>query len=155
MRLKTVSPQLKPAKPLSAGLEQSALSCTLQCFPIGDGGDGTAGLIVKNANGFFEELTATDPLFRKIKTSIGFIDLHQTAVIEMAEISGLKLLQEQEKNPTAHYFIWHRRTDQDSTGQRGPENYSLYRRQRYGRRRLWYTTGTGNPLSGQNRKGTD
>ncbi len=84
---------------IARGLKQSALPCTRQCFPIGDGGDGTAAMIVKNVNGVFEELTATDPLYRKIKTSIGFIDLHQTAVIEMAEISGLKLLQEQEKNP--------------------------------------------------------
>lgn len=86
-------------KAIVSGLEQSTLSCTLQCFPIGDGGDGTGGLIVKYANGVFEEHTATDPLFRQIKTSIGFTDLHQTAVIEMAEISGLKLLQEQERNP--------------------------------------------------------
>lgn len=84
---------------IERGLEQSSLACTRQCFPIGDGGDGTAALIVKNANGVFEELTATDPLHRKIKTSIGFIDLHQTAVIEMAEISGLKLLQDQERDP--------------------------------------------------------
>jgi glycerate 2-kinase len=86
-------------KAIANGLEQSTLPCTLQCFPIGDGGDGTAELIVKNANGIFEELTAMDPLFRKIKTSIGYIDFHQTAVIELAEISGLKLLQEQEKDP--------------------------------------------------------
>jgi glycerate 2-kinase len=84
---------------IARGLEQSSFSCTLQSFPIGDGGDGTAQLIVKNANGVFEELTATDPLFRKIKTSIGFIDHHQTAVIEMAEISGLKLLKKQEQYP--------------------------------------------------------
>jgi len=92
-------PATAACKAIERGLKQSGLACSLQCFPIGDGGDGTAELIVKNGNGSFEELTATDPLRRKIKTSMGFIDLHQTAVIEMAEISGLKLLQDREKDP--------------------------------------------------------
>ncbi len=45
------------------------------------------------------ETEASDPLGRKIKSSIGFIEFGQTAVIEMADISGLKRLQPMERAP--------------------------------------------------------
>jgi glycerate kinase len=87
------------AEAIRMGLMQSGLPCSIECFPIGDGGDGTASLIIKNLNGCIVETQASDPLGRKIKTSIGFIEGGKTAVIEMADISGLKLLQEQERDP--------------------------------------------------------
>ena len=33
------------------GLMQSKLDCSCECFPIGDGGDGTAELIIKKCGG--------------------------------------------------------------------------------------------------------
>jgi glycerate 2-kinase len=87
------------AEAIREGLLESGLSASLQCFPIGDGGDGTASLIVENQQGVFYEVQANDPLGRKIKTSIGFVDGGKSAVIEMADISGLKLLQYQELDP--------------------------------------------------------
>ena len=47
-------PATAACKAIERGLEQSSLACTRQCFPIGDGGDGTAALIVKNAMGFLK-----------------------------------------------------------------------------------------------------
>jgi glycerate kinase len=87
------------AEAIRLGLMQSGLPCSTECFPIGDGGDGTASLIIKSLNGYYIETQASDPLGRKIKTSFGFIEGGKTAVIEMADISGLKLLQEQERDP--------------------------------------------------------
>jgi len=87
------------ADAIRKGLLQSGLTCSIRCFPIGDGGDGTAALILQYENGISEDATANDPLGRKIKTSIGFIDDGHTAVIEMADISGLRLLMDSEKNP--------------------------------------------------------
>jgi glycerate kinase len=87
------------AEAIRKGLLESDLLCSLQCFPIGDGGDGTASLIVKNQYGVLIEAEANDPLGRKIKTSIGFINDGKTAVIEMADKSGLKLLLHQALDP--------------------------------------------------------
>jgi glycerate 2-kinase len=87
------------ADAIRLGLLQSGLRCSIRSFPIGDGGDGTGSLIVHHGGGMFHETQAKDPLGRKISTSIGFIDDGQTAVIEMADISGLKILQEEEKDP--------------------------------------------------------
>ena len=87
------------AEAIRQGLMQSGLSCTLRCFPIGDGGDGTAALIVHHLQGYFLQAETSDPLGRRIKTTVGFVDRGKTAVIEMADSSGLKLLQAEEYKP--------------------------------------------------------
>jgi glycerate 2-kinase len=87
------------AKAIREGLLDSGLFCSIACFPVGDGGDGTASLIMNNLGGFFIDVHANDPLGRKIKTSVGFVDDGKTAVIEMANVSGLKLLQQKEFDP--------------------------------------------------------
>jgi glycerate 2-kinase len=87
------------AESIRLGLIQSGLPCEILCFPIGDGGDGTASLIIGKLGGLVQEVIASDPIGRKIKSFIGFIDGGKTAVLEMAEISGLKLLQPHELNP--------------------------------------------------------
>lgn len=92
-------PAADAAEAIRRGILQSGLACTTQCFPVGDGGDGTAALIVKYFGGVTYVAEAHDPIGRMIKTSIGFIDRGKTAVIEMADISGLKLLQQDELDP--------------------------------------------------------
>ena len=87
------------ANAIEEGLLQSGLACTTQCFPIGDGGDGTGTLLTKACNGYFVTEMVHDPLGRLINASMGLIDDGQTAVIEMAAASGLQLLKKEELNP--------------------------------------------------------
>jgi glycerate 2-kinase len=78
---------------------ESKLDCECECFPIGDGGDGTGELIIKKCSGQSVEADVHDALGRKIKASFGLIDKGKTAVIEMADASGLRLLKPEELNP--------------------------------------------------------
>ena len=87
------------AEAIKIGLEESKLQCTVDCFPVGDGGDGTADLILKYYNGKTVFVTVHDPLMRKISSSFGLMEGKKTAVIEMANASGLKLLQLNELDP--------------------------------------------------------
>lgn len=87
------------ASAIREGLMQSSLDCTCECFPIGDGGDGTGELIIKKCRGDLVNAEVHDPLGRKINASFGLIDEGKTAVIEMADASGLRLLQAEELNP--------------------------------------------------------
>jgi glycerate kinase len=87
------------AEAIKNGLEQSALSCTTTSFPVGDGGDGTAALLLKHPGTKIISVEVHDPLGRKIKTSFGLIDEGKTAVIEMADASGLRLLLPNEYDP--------------------------------------------------------
>lgn len=87
------------ADSIKEGLLQSRLNCNCECFPIADGGDGTGNLIIEKLGGLLVEMETNDPLGRKIKTSFGIIDQGNTAIIEMAHASGLKLLSTDELNP--------------------------------------------------------
>jgi len=84
---------------IQQGLTLSKLECTTACFPIADGGDGTGSLIIQNRNGTVIWKEVSDPLGRKIQSSFGLIDNGKTAVIEMADSSGLRLLKKEELNP--------------------------------------------------------
>jgi glycerate 2-kinase len=87
------------------GLKQSGLECTTVRFPIADGGDGTGSLLIEACKGKKITKQVNDPLGRKINASFGLIDDGKTAVIEMADASGLRLLAKNELNPlTASSF---------------------------------------------------
>jgi glycerate kinase len=87
------------AQAIQKGLQFSKLSCTSECFPIADGGDGTANLIIQRFGGIIIQATVKDPLGKLINSNYGLIDNGRTAVIEMANSSGLRLLKPDELNP--------------------------------------------------------
>lgn len=87
------------ANAIREGLLQGRLNCTCECFPVADGGDGTAVLLIEKLSGQTIHTKVHDPLDRIITASFGLIDDGKTAVIELANASGLKLLQPSEYNP--------------------------------------------------------
>jgi glycerate 2-kinase len=87
------------AKAIAEGLQRSSLHCTTRLFPIGDGGDGTADLLVRRLNGKRINVEVLDPLGRKIDSGYAVIHEGKTAVIEMADASGIKLLRADELDP--------------------------------------------------------
>jgi glycerate kinase len=87
------------AEAIYEGLQQSRVSFTAECFPIGDGGDGTGLLIAQKLKGKTVSCEVSDPLGRKTTSSFDLIDEGRTAVIEMANASGLRLLSANELNP--------------------------------------------------------
>lgn len=87
------------AEAISKGLQQSKLSVKTTNFPVGDGGDGTAKLLLQHLGGNMIMRTVHDPLGRKINASFGLTDDLETAIIELADASGLKLLKQAEYDP--------------------------------------------------------
>ena len=85
------------AAAIQRGLAHAAPGATSECFPIGDGGDGTADLLIDRLHGQRIPAKARDPLGRNIQTYFGLAG--STAIIEMANASGLRLLTPQELNP--------------------------------------------------------
>lgn len=67
--------------------------------PIADGGEGTVEALVLSKHGEIVSIEATDPLNRRISCDYGIIAKEKLAVIEIAQIAGLPLLKEEEKNP--------------------------------------------------------
>lgn len=84
---------------IAKGLKKSQLSCTLQLIPIADGGDGTARLISKKLSAKTMKALVHGPLGKKIEASYGWVSTSKTAIIELADASGLKLLNPGKLNP--------------------------------------------------------
>ena len=73
--------------------------CEVVKIPVGDGGEGTVDALIATMGGKRVSCVAHDPLMRSIKASYGILGDNHTAVIEMAETSGLALLSPRERNP--------------------------------------------------------
>lgn len=84
---------------IQKGLEASELQCSCECFPIGDGGNGTCRLIIDKCQGTIDDVGVKDPLGRSIYAPFGLIDSGKMAIIEMADASGLHLLKQDELDP--------------------------------------------------------
>lgn len=67
--------------------------------PIADGGEGTVASIIKSVGGRIIKTRVHDPLMRIIDAEYGILPDDKTAVIEMAQASGLTLLNQNERNP--------------------------------------------------------
>jgi glycerate kinase len=89
----------KVAEAIDNGLQKSKLTCTTTCFPVADGGDGTADLLIDHLGGQLIHAIVRDPLARKISSSFGWIEKDKTAIIELAAASGLRLLNADEYDP--------------------------------------------------------
>ena len=86
------------AEAIGRGLEASGLACSLDLMPIADGGDDTMEVLV-GQDGRIIKVQVDDPLGRPIEAELGLMADGQTAVVEMARASGLKLLTPQERDP--------------------------------------------------------
>jgi glycerate kinase len=84
---------------IQKGLMQSEIRCTCECFPIGDGGDGTGMLIIKKCDGEFVKTITQNAIGREIHAKYGLIENGKTAIIEMADTSGIRLLRSHELEP--------------------------------------------------------
>ena len=87
------------ARSIQQGLFKSRLECNCSLFPIADGGDGTSAMILNKLDGEIIQYNVQNPVGDIIKSSTGLIDNGVTAIIEMANASGLKLLKPEECNP--------------------------------------------------------
>ncbi|MBN1821745.1 MAG: glycerate kinase [Prolixibacteraceae bacterium] len=84
---------------IEKALLESGHDFVIRKVPVADGGDGTADLLIDFFHLTVYQQTVKDPLQRGIQAKLGF--QNGIAVIEMADASGMKLLDEHELNPLA------------------------------------------------------
>ncbi len=87
------------ADALKKGLLQGGWKGSIVTCPVGDGGDGTGALLRQYMGAHLHYCRVQDPLGRWINAPLGWVTPTQTAIIEMADASGLRLLQQHEYNP--------------------------------------------------------
>ena len=73
----------------------------IRCIEIADGGEGTVATLTRVLGGDVVKAIVSDPLGRKIEATYGIATIsgHKTAIMEMAQASGLTLLKPSERNP--------------------------------------------------------
>jgi len=84
---------------IARGIRRAIPEADIIELPMGDGGEGTAGIITQHVGGHMVDVEAKDPLFRTIRTQYGLSPDGNTAYIDMAAASGLQLLTAPERNP--------------------------------------------------------
>lgn len=87
------------AAAIEKGIHKTDPSIKTLCLPIADGGEGTLEAFVKATNGNYITATVKNPIGKNIQASFGVLGDGETCVIEMAQASGLILLNESERNP--------------------------------------------------------
>ncbi|PSJ71725.1 glycerate kinase [Sphingobacteriales bacterium UPWRP_1] len=68
-------------------------------LPLSDGGEGITDILTQCLHGSFIETTVCNPLFKPVVARYGLIGNSKTAVIELAQASGLQLLLPAQRNP--------------------------------------------------------
>jgi glycerate kinase len=89
------------AAAIAEGLERAGLSPPDRC-PVADGGEGTLEILLTALGGETAGAPATDPLGRAIATAgFALIEGGGTAIVEVAEASGLHLVAPEERDAYA------------------------------------------------------
>ena len=83
---------------LEKGLRKVFPESDILKMPMADGGDGTIDVVRYYLKADKIEVSVNDPLFRPVLASYLYSSTSRMAYIEMAEASGLKVLNEHEKN---------------------------------------------------------
>jgi glycerate kinase len=89
---------LEICEALENGLRKVFPDCEILKMPMADGGDGTIEVVRYYLKANTVKVTVSDPLFRSVIASYLYATDTKIAYIEMAEASGLRLLNDHEKN---------------------------------------------------------
>lgn len=90
---------LEVAMAIRAGLEESGLAASYTVCPVADGGEGMLEILVNYWQGSLHTVTVPDPLGRPVEALFGLVNEGKTAIIELAQASGIKHLAHAERNP--------------------------------------------------------
>lgn len=92
-------PAWKVAQALATGWRNVLPGSRLDCLPVADGGEGTLDTLIHATKGTFHDKTVTGPLGEPVNARFGILGNQSTAVIEMAQASGLELISPEQRDP--------------------------------------------------------
>lgn len=87
------------ARAIAAGVRRAVPDADTVEAPMADGGEGTVAALVAACGGSLTTCDVSGPLGEPVTARYGLIDKGQTAVIEIAEASGLHLVPLEKRDP--------------------------------------------------------
>ncbi|MDP2269012.1 MAG: glycerate kinase, partial [Deltaproteobacteria bacterium] len=91
---------LEAADLIEKGIRRVYSTAQVEKIAIADGGEGTVEAMVASLKGEYCYAEVSDPIGNKVRARYGIIN-GDTAIIEMAEASGLYLVAKDKRNPLA------------------------------------------------------
>lgn len=86
------------ARAIAKGVARACPDCPIQLLPIADGGEGTLSALLAGTGGHQLPVTVQGPLGGRVTANLGLLPAG-TAVVEMAQASGLTLIPLERRNP--------------------------------------------------------
>lgn len=84
---------------MTKGIKKVLPNAAIVAVPMADGGEGTTSALVDSQHGKYIKKQVTGPLGDKVTADYGLIDHDQTAIIEMAQASGLNYIPLDKRTP--------------------------------------------------------
>jgi len=84
---------------IAAGVKAVYPNAEIIKMPLSDGGEGLVDVLTGSRSSSLQHKIVTGPLGKPVNACWGLIDHGKTAVLEMAEASGLNLVPESQRNP--------------------------------------------------------
>lgn len=89
---------LEAGEAAARGIRRVYENAEIKILPIADGGEGTLDAVMSCVDGETVKIPVKDPLGRTVNAAYGIITKTNTALIEMAQASGLTLVSDAEKD---------------------------------------------------------
>lgn len=90
---------IEAANAIKKGILKVEKDAEVKILPLADGGEGTVDALVQGMNGKRETIEVTGPITTKVNAIYGLLKSTNTAIIEMAQASGLTLVPTELRNP--------------------------------------------------------
>jgi glycerate kinase len=87
------------AEAIAGGLRDVLVDAELDLLPMADGGPGTLDVLVEATRGRIIDTEVRGPLGQPVRARWGALGDGRTAIVEMAEASGLVLVRTEERDP--------------------------------------------------------
>ncbi|MBQ3421788.1 MAG: glycerate kinase, partial [Romboutsia sp.] len=90
---------IEAANAIKKGILNVDNNAEIVIMPLADGGEGTVDALVEGMNGEEQLISVTGPIGEKVTAKYGILKDTNTAIIEMAQASGLPLVPTELRNP--------------------------------------------------------
>ena len=90
---------IEAANAIKKGILNAHINADIVIMPLADGGEGTVDALVEGMNGQEQLISVTGPIGEKVTAKYGILKDTNTAIIEMAQASGLPLVPNELRNP--------------------------------------------------------
>jgi len=87
------------ARHIRIGLRRASREFVVTECPLADGGTGTHTVITRTLGGRFVRCQVSGPIDKMVGVTYGYVSQQKTAIIELAEAAGLRLVPKEKRNP--------------------------------------------------------